>query len=56
MRRRELLKLGPSGVLGLLIRPRVQAETPRIRRSKPYMEGLERGALSREDIRRIEER
>lgn len=55
-----MLKLGPCALLGLLVgRGRVRAggrERPCVRRSKPYMEGYERGFLTIEEVRRLEVR
>ena len=57
MRRRDLLKLGPAAVLAILLRPQFRAAVGRrVRRSKPFVAGLERGGLGRADVRRIEER
>jgi hypothetical protein len=56
MRRRDVLRLGPAAVLALAFRPRVMAaDRPRVRRSKPFVEGLERSGLTREQIRELEE-
>ncbi len=53
MNRRDLLKLAQYGPLALCLRPRVRAEARRVRRSKPFIEGLERG-MTRAQIRELE--
>ncbi len=56
MDRRDVLRLAPAALAMVLGRRPVRAGRPRMRRSKPFVEGLGRSGLGREDIRELEAR